>query len=82
MKVLVTGAAGFIGSHLCERLLADGLEIMGLDNFDGFYSPDIKRANIAACINEGAFGLVEGDIRDGSCVEAILNKNNKMPSRN
>lgn len=72
MRVLVTGAAGFIGSHLCERLLADGHRVVGLDNFDPFYDPQVKRNNIAACITQKEFTLVEGDIRDARCVETIL----------
>jgi len=72
MQVLVTGAAGFIGSHLCERLLADGHRVVGLDNFDPFYNPQIKRDNISACAGRKEFQLVEGDIRDISCIENIL----------
>jgi len=72
MKVLITGAAGFIGSHLCERLIDDGLNVIGLDNFDDFYNPDIKRSNISECLSSGRFELVEGDIRDAKCVESIL----------
>jgi len=66
MKVLVTGAAGFIGSHLCERLLADGRQVVGVDNFDNFYDPQIKRRNIAKSLASDNFGLIEADIRD-SC---------------
>lgn len=72
MKALITGPAGFIGSHLCQRLLQDGWEVIGLDNFDDFYSPAVKRANIAACLDNDGFKLVEGDIRDGAVVEGIL----------
>jgi UDP-glucuronate 4-epimerase len=72
LKALITGAAGFIGSHLCERLLADGWELAGLDNFDDFYDPAVKRANIAECLKDARFELVEGDIRDGDCVASIL----------
>ncbi|MHC4641201.1 MAG: GDP-mannose 4,6-dehydratase [Planctomycetota bacterium] len=80
MKVLVTGAAGFIGSHLCERLLGDGWQVLGVDNFDDFYDPQIKRRNIADCLENENFELVEGDIRDqaamgdavGSGVERIV----------
>ena len=49
MKCLVTGAAGFIGSHLCERLLRDGHEVVGLDAFIPFYPRPIKEANLAGC---------------------------------
>ncbi|MBE7507719.1 MAG: GDP-mannose 4,6-dehydratase [Planctomycetia bacterium] len=70
--ILVTGAAGFIGSHLCERLLADGRRVVGLDSFDSFYDPKIKRANIAGCLTNSNFRLVEGDIRDAEVVAAAL----------
>jgi UDP-glucuronate 4-epimerase len=64
MKVLITGAAGFIGSHLCERLLDDGCMIVGIDNFDDFYDPPIKRRNIRSCLKETNFQFIEADIRD------------------
>lgn len=72
MKVLVTGAAGFIGSHLSERLVADGFDVVGLDNFDPFYSEEVKRLNIAGLLLSDKFILVEGDIRDRGDVESIL----------
>ena len=72
MRVLVTGAAGFIGSHLCERLLADGCTVVGVDNFDDFYDPQIKRRNIAGCLKNSNFQLFEADIRDRAAMaEAI-----------
>lgn len=71
---MVTGAAGFIGSHLCERLIARGDSVTGLDNFDPFYDPAVKRANIAGLIRSPQFTLVEGDIRDKAVVEAILGR--------
>jgi len=64
MRVLITGAAGFIGSHLCERLLADGHAVVGVDNFDDFYDPRIKRRNLRKCLRHTSFRLVEADIRD------------------
>ena len=73
-KALVTGAAGFIGSHLCERLLADGWAVTGVDNFDDFYDPQIKRRNIAKCLTSGNFRLVEADIRDSAAVDKAIDK--------
>ena len=64
MKALVTGAAGFIGSHLCERLLADGAEVTGLDSFTDFYSRDQKDRNLAGIRTAGRFRLVESAIAD------------------
>ena len=72
MKALVTGAAGFIGSHLCERLTSQKWDVVGLDNFDPFYSEEVKRANVAGLVSSGRFELVEGDVRDAECVGSIL----------
>lgn len=72
MNILITGAAGFIGSHLCEKLLSEGCTVVGLDNFDSFYSPEIKHANITACVSNSRFELVEGDTRNPSCVNRIF----------
>jgi len=66
--VLVTGAAGFIGSQLSERLLARGDAVVGLDNFNDFYDPAIKRRNVAGLLAGGGFRMVEGDIRDRDLV--------------
>ena len=71
MKLLVTGAAGFIGSHLVERLLARGEEVVGLDSFDDFYDPAVKRANLSAAGEHPAFELVEGDIRDAEALRGL-----------
>ena len=62
MIALVTGAAGFIGSHLVDRLLASGAAVTGIDNFDPFYSPTRKRANLAAALAHPRFTLVEADL--------------------
>lgn len=70
--VLVTGGAGFIGSHVVERLLADGHRVTVLDNFDGFYDPAVKRRNLAAAKDRAAFSLVEGDIRDTDLVDRMF----------
>jgi UDP-glucuronate 4-epimerase len=63
MRILVTGAAGFIGSHLSERLLARGDSVVGLDNFDAFYARDVKDRNLAGLRTNPRFALIEGDLR-------------------
>ena len=64
MRVLVTGAAGFIGSHTCDRLLASGHVVWGLDNLNEFYDPAIKGRNLAAARAHDRFEWVQGDILD------------------
>ncbi len=64
MRILLTGGAGFIGSHLAEGLLHDGHEIDCLDNFNDYYDPAIKRSNILVALQHPAFTLVQGDILD------------------
>lgn len=71
MKILVTGAAGFIGSHVCQRLIAEGHAVVGVDNFDPFYEPAVKRRNLADLLNSEEFVLKEGDIRDSAFLEAV-----------
>jgi len=72
MKVLITGAAGFIGSHLCERLLNDGWVVAGIDNFDDFYDPQIKRRNIRESLKNDRFRLIEADIRDVNSMDEAV----------
>jgi len=71
-RVLVTGAAGFIGSHLVDALLARGDRVLGVDNFDDFYDPAIKRANIAAARCSSAFTMAEADVRDPAALGAAM----------
>jgi len=72
MVILVTGGAGFIGSHLCERLLGEGHRVVCLDNFDDFYDPRIKRRNIQEATEMVGFELVEGDIRDSHLIARVF----------
>src|SRR5262245_38176260 len=73
MKVLLTGAAGFIGSSLAERMVARGDELVGLDNFDTtLYSADIKRRNLAGLLAGPRFRFVEGDFLDGALCDRLV----------
>ena len=65
-KFLLTGGAGFIGSHLAERLLTQGHSLVVVDDFNDFYSPETKRKNISAIRSVGEFELVEADICDSA----------------
>lgn len=71
MKILLTGAAGFIASHLAERLLAEGHQVVGIDSFDDFYDPALKERNLEAARDHDAFELVRGDIRDPDCLAGL-----------
>jgi len=71
MKALVTGAAGFIGSHLCERLVSEGFEVIGIDSFTDYYDPERKRKNIESLLSGGSFTLVEEDINDAE-IDGLL----------
>ncbi len=76
-KILVTGAAGFIGSHVVTALIGRGCRVIGLDNFDPFYDPAIKRRNVDEIqLSErgGLFDLEEGDIRDQDHVRALMKR--------
>lgn len=63
MTALVTGAAGFIGSHLAEQLIADGASVTGLDCFTDYYARDLKEANLAALRRQAGFRFVESTIQ-------------------
>ncbi len=74
MRVLVTGAAGFIGSHLCERLCARGDRVLGLDSFDPFYPREVKERNLTRLRADPRFTMVEGDLRDPAVLAAAFQR--------
>lgn len=74
MKILVTGAAGFIGSHLAETLLRRGDEVVGIDNFNDYYSPQRKRLNAAAYRDHQNCEFVEEDIRNAPAITALFER--------
>lgn len=71
MNILLTGCAGFIGSHTLERLLADGHTVLGVDNFDPFYPRAIKNQNLEAVIDSESFELIESDLADPATYSKI-----------
>lgn len=71
-KVLITGGAGFIGSHLVDSLLADKFELLVIDNFDPYYARSIKEKNIAGHRKTGGYTLIETDIRNNKAVMDIF----------
>jgi UDP-glucuronate 4-epimerase len=72
--ILTTGAAGFIGSHVCDMLLGNGNHVIGLDNFDDFYSREEKEANLKQAKSNQKFLFIEGDIRDADLAARILHE--------
>ena len=73
-KILVTGGAGFIGSHLCEKLLENDYNVICVDSFNDYYDPRIKGDNIADSLKNKNFSLVRGDILDKECLNSIFSK--------
>ncbi len=72
MNVLVTGGAGFVGSHLCEALIDRGDQVVALDNFDPCYSRERKLQNVTQLRGHSRFNLVERDLRDLEAVTEVL----------
>jgi len=72
--IVVTGAAGFIGSHLVERLLASGAEVVGIDNFVDNYPRSVKLGNLTVARNHRNYRFVEGDVRDAVLVDDVMSR--------
>ena len=81
MHVIVTGAAGFIGGHLCRRLLERGDTVWGVDNFDTFYAPAVKRLTAGELVAYPRFHLVEADLCDLAATTAALLAAGAEPAR-
>jgi len=74
MNFLVTGGAGFIGSHVCERLIDSGHAVWAFDDLNGFYAPEVKRRNLREIeALGGPFVFAQGDLTDSSVLEKLLN---------
>ena len=72
MKILVTGAAGFVGFHLAERLLARGDDVTGLDNLNDYYSVALKEARLAKLQGRKGFRFVKADLADRTAMEKVF----------
>ncbi|MGQ7869690.1 GDP-mannose 4,6-dehydratase [Sunxiuqinia sp. sy24] len=72
--IVVTGCAGFIGSHLSEKLLAEGNQVIGIDNFDPFYDRQVKERNLSAFRNHPHFRFIEVDLADFEALSQELEK--------
>jgi UDP-glucuronate 4-epimerase len=80
--VLVTGGAGFIGSHLIERLIKEGYSVLCLDNFNNYYDPELKENNISGIIGNPNFKLIRGDILDVQLLNDIFSgKQHTKPTK-
>lgn len=73
--ILVTGGAGFIGSHVCEALLKKGEKVIGIDDFNDYYDPKVKRKNISGFLSNKKFKIYEADIRNFDSLEKIFSEN-------
>lgn len=74
MKVLVTGCAGFIGSNLVDKLLGLEIEVLGIDNFNDYYDPQVKRKNLEKALKSTNFKIWEDDILNAKKIETIFGK--------
>lgn len=75
MNILITGAAGFIGSHVSEFFISEGCRVIAIDNFDDFYATEVKESNIANLLKTDRFKLYKADIRDKNALQSIFQQN-------
>jgi UDP-glucuronate 4-epimerase len=74
MRILVTGAAGFIGSHVAAAFLARGDQVIGFDNFSPYYDPELKKARVGRLLQHDAFEMLRGDLLDGAALNAAFDR--------
>ena len=72
MKILVTGAAGFIGFHVAAALLSQGHGVVGFDNLNDYYDPALKEARLSQLTNRGGFEFVRGDLGDPVAIKSAF----------
>ena len=70
--ILVTGSAGFIGYHVCQVLLGDGAQVIGLDNLNAYYDPSLKRARLGRLVAQPGFRDVRGTVEDGKMLAQLI----------
>ena len=73
-QILVTGAAGFIGFHVAQRLLSSGREVVGLDSVNNYYDPSLKQARIEVLKQQPKFSFVKADLADRETTKALFAK--------
>ncbi len=78
-RIMVTGAAGFIGSHLCQRLLADGHQVIGVDCLNAYYDPALKQARLDRLLGRNGFVFAKHDIADRQATEVLFER--ERPAR-
>src|SRR5690349_13217943 len=74
MRILVTGAAGFIGFHTARRLLERGDHVVGLDNLNAYYDPALKQARVALLEQHRQFGFVKADLADTAAMNEVFSR--------
>ena len=73
-KIVITGGAGFIGSHIAESCVKDGYEVVVVDNLDDYYSPELKKKNIDCTLRSGDATLIRGDVTDIDLLRTVIDK--------
>ena len=68
MKTLITGCAGFVGAAVANSLIDAGQEVVGIDNFNDYYNPELKRKRVRQLLGRPGFGLIEADIASADVV--------------